>query len=1508
MDAGRVCPGTSVPHPIPANTARCRGRAHILPIQEDEIMKKRLLSLALSFVMLLTVLPVSVWAEEELAIPAEAPAVETYEAEDVLQTTALPSADMDNDELFMGYLYSKALENEADPAAAAAKSEDGFFVAHPAMMGFSRANTLTEPTKSVYVEIIPEIKKIASGESHSTEITIYPQLLRRTYTAAEFDAAYITQAAYDSAWQQFSDEYGPLVKSFNIDEINELIGALLADMPYELYWYDKTESGGVSFSYTTTRELGDYSQLPGYQYEEGGIPTSVTCYAYYTIKFAVAKSYRANNNDKYTTRDDLSLATSVPETVKTIVAEHAGETDAQKLQSYLSAVCSRVTYNSTAAESTSISYGDPWQLIYVFDGNRNTNVVCEGYAKAFKFLCDLSKWNDPDFDCYLVTGTMNGGTGEGAHMWNIVHIRDANNPNGGNFMVDPTNCDEGSAGAPDMLFMKAPTKLDKDRKYHFAAKSLSGEIVYTYNDTALTTFTTDELTLAEKDYEQPANDQSTGLRYRVVTDVEWADGYSLAQVDAEIRSDLALSADRGMNVQIGFLNSDGTFTVLSADDLTVSGDIALNAPDMRDEEGQPCLRLVPNAPYAGGTITYHNEADGIDYTMNVPVRLPDVGFYSEAQRDKGHYIEELVFNNDPAQDVAYLFWPTDAMLISVEKSKWCTVDYVIENKASMAKDGYAKIVLKSYGSGFADFDVNYQQAGKEPASGYGSLSLEMGVPALGYVGGNWDGEAFQPWGDAEYGLTLWPYSSSDIQVVYFDGERTTPVSLKDLTYNNVTLAALDENGTYITLNSGVNDGSITYHNEADDKDYTLNVSVLLPDVGFYSSDTATKENYLTSYKYTGNEDVVYLFGPADATLISVEKQEWCTVDYEIQNETTMAKDGYARILLKSFGNGYVEFNVKYQQGDEGSFDSYASLSLQMGAIGLGYKYLDWDGGSNTHYPREDVRYNLSLTASYYSSIQVVFFDGVDYIPVSLEDLQFNGIEAEIEEDNHTYLLINPEGANDGSITYHNEADDKDYTLKVSVQLPDVGYYSSSSATKETFLSSFDYKGDNNMVYLVWPDDVTLKSLENTEWCTAEYEIQNEATMAEDHYAAISLHISGDSRLSLRVSLLYPNMEEPIDNIYDLTIRDMSPGLRIVSKWDNETNQPAANAWVWGRVTIQPHGGRIIQLTFFDGETYQLLDPEDVTTTNVILFTLEDGRLVLETLGIDDGTISYQNPKDNKIYTMEIPVQLPDVWYYSSPVASKDTYLNEWVYDGTDKTDTIYLVATNGFKITESPTLLDGSRTAECSTLSGDGTYATIQLTGGQDDFAKPLLFSASLRNGSVQDTRSLYLDIYYSNLTANIELPEDIQGTGYLMSAILRDKDGQPVDGVVWTEMDRNQLLFNYTKPGDYLLEITWSGCVTRTVPVTVEEGKAASVSVPLCAIGNINGAVNEQGQAVDASDMQCLFEYLSMGRINSSLVKDKTDSAQVAYFMQVADVNEDGAVNILDYQALYEMVKTPSN
>lgn len=93
-----------------------------------------------------------------------------------------------------------------------------------------------------------------------------------------------------------------------------------------------------------------------------------------------------------------------------------------------------------------------------------------------------------------------------------------------------------------------------------------------------------------------------------------------------------------------------------------------------------------------------------------------------------------------------------------------------------------------------------------------------------------------------------------------------------------------------------------------------------------------------------------------------------------------------------------------------------------------------------------------------------------------------------------------------------------------------------------------------------------------------------------------------------------------------------------------------------------------------------------------------------------------------------------------------------------------------------------------------------------------------------------------------------------------------------------------------YELAIPGEGYVTRWV--SVPSGEKPPTQVDLIAVGNVNG---DAAQQVDITDLACLFAYLSAGERQGNLQADP------AYFDAVADVNSDGMVNILDYQALYQ-------
>ena len=272
--------------------------------------------------------------------------------------------------LLDGYLYQLAGMDIAD-------YERGFDTAGtPAM--YAASGNLTAAERAAYNTLKEQLILIANGQRKDTEI-------RTEVTLPE-------QASADKVWQ-----------------------ALLADLPYALYWHDKTM--GIVYSYIPDNGLKDV-----------------------TFKFKVAEEFRGGS--LYTT--NIPNVPAAVAAAKQVVSANRGKTDHDKLQAYRQYICDQVSYNFSINAGT--AYGNPWQLLWVFDDDASTNVVCEGYAKAFKYLCDLTEEGNGwigSVETLDVTGTMDGGR----HMWNVVRI------NGTNYLADVTNCDQGMVGYPRKLFL-----------------------------------------------------------------------------------------------------------------------------------------------------------------------------------------------------------------------------------------------------------------------------------------------------------------------------------------------------------------------------------------------------------------------------------------------------------------------------------------------------------------------------------------------------------------------------------------------------------------------------------------------------------------------------------------------------------------------------------------------------------------------------------------------------------------------------------------------------------------------------------------------------------------------------------------------------------------------------------------------------------------------------------------------------------------------------------------------
>ena len=85
-------------------------------------------------------------------------------------------------------------------------------------------------------------------------------------------------------------------------------------------------------------------------------------------------------------------------------------------------------------------------------------------------------------------------------MWNIVTI------DGANYMTDVTNCDAGTVGAPNLLFLAAPSEGSWDTQYNFSVG-----LNYKYDNEMLGLFGEEILKLSGKSYD-PSTSQAAPVR------------------------------------------------------------------------------------------------------------------------------------------------------------------------------------------------------------------------------------------------------------------------------------------------------------------------------------------------------------------------------------------------------------------------------------------------------------------------------------------------------------------------------------------------------------------------------------------------------------------------------------------------------------------------------------------------------------------------------------------------------------------------------------------------------------------------------------------------------------------------------------------------------------------------------------------------------------------------------------------------------------------------------------
>ena len=499
-----------------------------------------------------------------------------------------------NDELFAAYV---AREFGLDDGYGAA-----LFASEHATHG------LSAEARAFYDELKSKVIAVANGTATSTTFSPLTKTWTCTWNISELGADAVSGGNLttdgEDAFEQLAQEAA-----------GDIVNRLLADCPLELFWFNKT-----SYRYSRSTHLIDTT-------------ANTISTTFKGFQFPVALAYRANPTEEYTVTSDLSRVTTAKTNALNIVNNKPTTTTKAQLEYFFEQIIGLVDYDRTAAgwdnTYTQTHYGDPWQLINVFDHTtaNEKKVVCEGYAKAFQYLCELAAI--PGVKCYSVTGTMSGGN----HMWNVVEVGNAR------YLVDVTNCDDNptnsggvSIGYPKNLFMKVTTGSG-GTTYDF---SFSGQTVrYVYGTDMEDLFCEGYPALRElqsiaittpptkTEYAQGENFDKTGM---VVT-ATYSDGSKKSVTDYTVENGNNLAAG-SVNVTIKYAELDNvvtatqTVTVTDKPELKGSVTIDKTSPKIGDTLTANTGSLNYNGATAG-TLSYQWKADGADvgtgstYTVKV---------------------------------------------------------------------------------------------------------------------------------------------------------------------------------------------------------------------------------------------------------------------------------------------------------------------------------------------------------------------------------------------------------------------------------------------------------------------------------------------------------------------------------------------------------------------------------------------------------------------------------------------------------------------------------------------------------------------------------------------------------------------------------------------------------------------------------------------------------------------------------------------------------------------------
>lgn len=371
-----------------------------------------------------------------------------------------------------------------------------------------------------------------------------------------------------------------------------------------------------------------------------------------------------------------------------------------------------------------------------------------------------------------------------------------------------------------------------------------------------------------------------------------------------------------------------------------------------------------------------------------------------------------------------------------------------------------------------------------------------------------------------------------LTVYYMDGNgketRLSADQLKTLTVTGDAVSLTVE-GDFLCLEyAKVGEGKINY--TVNDTTYSIPVMVTLPSVGFYSSATRSADTYLGSaLSYTDGSNVFYILPENGWKITGLE----CGFDMEFFDAEILENGAVEVTLSEGFTSMYYQIELTIDSENGGERTEQLSFTVTDKRPGLRVRHTDYDSDNEewVENTQNELMSSLTRAAGGRDYLTVYYLDGdgkeTRLRADQLITLTFTGdaVSLTVEGD---FLCLEYAQVGEGTINYIVEG--TTYSVPITVTLPSVGFYSSTTRGVDTYLGDLlsGDSGEEVTAYLLWDSSMGELSsytvmLNGTEVATEELASDYNITITEETYGLKLTAVAGERRY-LRFVLIFTSGE------------------------------------------------------------------------------------------------------------------------------------------------------------------------------------------------------------------------------------------------------------------------------------------------------------------------------------------------------------------------------------------------